>query len=220
MSIRVLDPHGRPLTPVPPKKAVGKVDLGDAVWLHVDGVDPDPHHGTIVLTHPVDRPPAPRPLVQLFNADGQLLGWVSREVALHYVRREALRVVGHPPPGELHAVILPRPATPEALKEIRRIIARRAAERTLDRHTIRNEILRILREGGAWAEVEQAVEALATERLVSSTSASAAVEDLRRFARQLAALDLATASDLAVARTLALQGRSDRVQGPARLDSY
>lgn len=206
MSIRVLDPQGRPLRPVSRRKAAEKVRRGDARWLHAPEVPPDRLWGCIVMCHPVSPEPEPPPAVQVFDADGVLLGWVSRAAVRRHRLGERAAVLGSPA-GEPHALVLQERADPQALAEVRRLEARRVAWGAEERERLREAVLAAVRGGGAWQEVEEAILALAARRLVRPGAGHLALEEVRRFRRLVERLDLAAAPDLGPVRAALGRGR-------------
>lgn len=188
MSVLVLDPAGRPLKPVPPRKAEGKVLRGHARWLHAPRCRPDTRAGTIVLTHGVSPEPETPAGTQVFNADGVRLGWVSREAAEARVRKGILISVG----GGLNAAILPRRVPRSAMRLFRKLECGLAWRRLLDRERVVGRIMRRVLEGG---DPREALEELVTSEL-GRRPAEITIGELRAFLRQLSALDLLAAGDL------------------------
>ncbi len=224
MSIRVLDPRGRPLRPVSPKKAAGMVERGRARWLHAPGVDPDRDHGTVCVLHPVEPEPERRRLAQVFDADGVFLACLDR-FALRYSiaasRVDAL-VVGDS--AEYNAVMLAAPATREVKAEIRRVRARQAGVAALERERIRDALLAAVRPCDRaasddeavlrWRQAEEAIQALAAMRALSRGAEALALRELDRLRRQVGRLDLAIAADMAeVAAALARGLAEERPRG-------
>lgn len=155
LSIFVLDPAGRPLRPISPRKAAGKVERGNARWLHAPGHDPDMTSGAIIMAHAVRPQPEDPERVQLFDADGVRLGALDAE----YVAR-----AGTQPSVEIdriadYAVILRRRAPAALVQAIREAELRRAWRRLLDRDRVISETLRSVCEKGAepWSALERQI---------------------------------------------------------------
>lgn len=194
MSIFVLDPAGRPLRPVTPQKAAGKVARGDARWLHAPGHEPDRERGTIVMSHDVSSPPADPHTVQIFNADGCRLGsiaprgdrewgdWLRR--SLVFARAE---VVG------TYSVVLLAPADIHLVRQLTEIELRRMWRRLLDRDRVITETLRLAHRGRGMPPEEALERAIVAE--LAPRLARLALAEVREMRARMERLDLAQARD-------------------------
>ena len=121
MSIRVLDPDGRVMRSVSPANARSWVEHSRARWLHADDVQPNREHGTIILNHPLREPPEERIMTQIFNGDGELLGWLWMDTAELWIRKKRIAQVGASSEDGPRAAILTHVVDPGAMEAIRRI---------------------------------------------------------------------------------------------------
>ena len=197
MPIRVLDPDGRVCKPMRRGQAVREVDRKRAEWLCAAGVEPNKEHGTIILTRPVREPSPERVMTQIYNGDGELLGWLWPDVAELWVRKGAISQVGTSSEDGPRAAILPRVVDPKAMAAIRRIEGWRIAEGLRVRAELRLEIQRLMKHLKGDALEDAIVEKV---RLYLGRGADLALEELRGIRRRITAMEFALAPDMTAVR--------------------
>jgi hypothetical protein len=198
MSIRVLDPNGRTIRSVSSAKAHSWVEHARARWLHADDVQPNRERGTIILNCALKELPEERVMTQIFNGDGELLGWLWMDTSELWIRKKRMAQVGASSEDGPRAAILPHVVDPRAMDAIRRIEGWRIAEGLKARAAVR-------------AEIESAMSAMAGEQLedmiLSAVSmrlgkgeADLVLKDLREMRRRIVAMEIALAPDMADVR--------------------
>ena len=198
MSIRVLDPDGRVIRSVSSAKAHSWVEHARARWLHADEVQPNREHGTIILNCPLKELPEERVMTQIFNGDGELLGWLWMDTSELWIRKKRIAQVGASSEDGPRAAILPHVVDPRAMEAIRRIEGWRIAEGLKARAAVR-------------AEIESAMSTMAGEQLedmilaevsmrLGKDEADLVLKDLKEMRRRIVAMEIALAPDMADVR--------------------
>jgi hypothetical protein len=195
MPIRVLDPDGRVTRTVSPANARSWVENARARWLHANDVQPNREYGTIVLSHQLKELPEERVMTQIFNGDGELLGWLWMDTSELWIRKKRITQVGASSEDGPRAAILPHVVAPQAMQAIRRIEGWRIAEGLKARAAVRTEI-------------ESAMSTMADERLenmilaavhqrLGKDEADLVLKDLKEIRRRIVAMEIALAPDMA-----------------------
>lgn len=196
MSIRVLDTDGRVLKPVSPGNAFNWVEHSRAKWLHAPGIEPNVKQGTIILIRPVKNPPGERIMTQIFNGDGELLGWLWPDVTRRLIEKGAIKQVGSSSGDGPRAAILPRVVDSEIMGDIRRIEGWRIAEGLQDRACFRVEIERMMRiKNLKGAGLEDAILGKA-KLFFGKKGKEMALEEIRGIRRRVAAMEIAISPDM------------------------
>jgi predicted house-cleaning noncanonical NTP pyrophosphatase (MazG superfamily) len=195
VSIRVLNLDGRVLRPVSPSCAKSKVKHFSAKWLHAQGVEPDRQHGTIVLKDSVRNPPPDRVQTQVYNANGQLLGWIWPEIASRVLEKKQCNLVGTYMQNGPRALIIPRLVSKAATKELRYIESRRTAEAAIQRAFLRDRITEIINNAKNWTDVEEKVDSLLEQHL-NEYEKENVLSDIMYIRKKISALEIAIAPDL------------------------
>lgn len=201
MSIRVLDPNGRVMRPISPSNAKNWVEHSRAKWLHVHGFEPNRKHGTIIMKNHVKNPPVDRAQTQMYNADGQLLGWIWPELAERVLNQEWCFLVGSCSPNGPRAVIIPRLVDQDAaaMRELRYIESWRTAEAVIIRDALRSKITTVINTANSWKDIEKRVDTLLQQHLGVSER-ELVLSDIRLIRKKVAALELAIANDMTAVR--------------------
>ncbi len=198
MPIRVLDPDGRVTRSVSPANARNWVERSRARWLHADKVQPNREHGTIILNCPLKELPEERVMTQIFNGDGELLGWLWMDTSELWIRKKRIAQVGASSEDGPRAAILPHVVDPRAMEAIRRIEGWRIAEGLKARAAVRAEIESVM-STMAGEQLENMILATVYQRLGKS-EADLALKDLKEMRRRIVAMEIALAPDMADVR--------------------
>lgn len=200
MSIRVLDPDGRVLRPISPSNAKSKVGRSLANWVCAEGFKPNMKRGTIIMKKYTKILPGERVQTQIFNADGQLLGWIWPEVADRVLTRGWCNLVGSRSSffGP-RAVIIPFIMAQDAMKELQHIEARRTTEAVIERDYLRHKIMSVISKATTWNDVEEKVNNVIQQHL-GEFEKETVLSDLRFFRRKVVALEIALAPDMSTVR--------------------
>jgi hypothetical protein len=198
MSIRVLDPDGRAIRSVSSAKAHSWVEHARARWLHADEVQPNREHGTIILNCALKELPEERVMTQIFNGDGELLGWLWMDTSELWIRKKRIAQVGASSEDGPRAAILPHVVGSSAMQAIRRIEGWRIAEGLKARAAVR-------------AEIESAMSTMTGEQLenmilaevrirLGKDEADLVLKDLKEMRRRIVSMEIALAPDMADVR--------------------
>jgi hypothetical protein len=198
MSIRVLDPDGRVIWSVSSTKGHNWVEHARARWLHAQGVQPNRKNGTIILSHQPRELPEEKVMTQIYNGDGELLGWLWMDTSELWIRKKRIAQVGTSSEDGPRAAILPHVVDPRAMEAIRRIEGWRIAEGLKARAVVR-------------AEIESAMSTMAGEQLedmilaevsmrLGKDEADLVLKDLKEMRRRIVAMEIALAPDMADVR--------------------
>jgi hypothetical protein len=181
-----------------PKKAAHEVERHRAVWLHVKDVQPNGERGTIVLNCRLNETPEERIMTQIFNGDGEFLGWLHMDTAELWIRKGRIAQVGASTEDGPRAAILPHVVDRKAMEAIRHTEGYRIAKGLKARAVVRREI-------------EEAMESLSGDQLENTIlsavrlrlgkgEADLVLADLRNMRRRIVSLEIALAPDMAGVR--------------------
>jgi hypothetical protein len=190
---------------VSPTKAENWVKHSRARWVHAPEVEPNKQRGTIILTHPVAEQPAERFETQIYNGDGELLGYLHMEMAGLYIRKGQIAQVGTATEDGPRAAILPHTVDSVAMEAIRRIEGWRISEGLKARAAVRREIEKEMSTLSG-EKLESKILESVLQRL-GKDEAELALSDLRGMRRRIVAMEMALAPDLADIRRLLILKR-------------
>ena len=198
MPIRVLDPDGRVTRTVSPANARSWVERSRARWLHANDVQPNREYGTIILSQQLKELPEERIMTQIFNGDGELLGWLWMDTSELWIRKKRIAQVGNSSEDGPRAAILPHVVDPGAMEAIRRIEGWRIAEGLKARAAVRAEIERAMPKL-AGEQLEKMILAMVYRRF-GRDETDLVLKDLKDLRRQIVAMEIALAPDMADVR--------------------
>jgi hypothetical protein len=194
------------MRPVSPAKAENWVEYSRACWVHAPEVEPNKQRGTIIRTHPVAEQPTERFETQIYNGDGEFLGYLHMEMAGLYIRKRQIAQIGTSTEDGPRAAILLHTVGPEAMEAIRRIEGWRISEGLKARAAVRREIEKEMSTLSG-EKLESKILESVLQRLGKS-EAELALSALRGMRMWIVALEMALAPDLAdIRRRLILERR-------------
>lgn len=199
-SVQVLDPQGRELRSLPPRKAAEKVRRGDARWIAHPEATPHTTAGTIQLLHEITLPPPDSAASLVLAPNGEQFGRIRAELAADYLRHGLVSRIGFDGPLGPRAVM----ANPEyvqtgAVWMVMCWEGERAGEATWNRDALREEIVALVAGGCPWEDVGRFV-ANRAGQLVGPREQALLMRDVRALSRQLGAVEFLDAKDFAKVR--------------------